>query len=147
MSTLVFVAPRGRAYCGRAVLMGSDGAVRAGPWRALATAGARVAKKHGNPDASPLQPFGHPPAGSYVVAGSLPPGWAHAHRARRFGRVGALLLQAQAGEALIAARNGRGLVASGATLLQPGPDEARQHGRAGDGPRHRRIMFEQPMVG
>jgi hypothetical protein len=111
MSTLVFVVPRGRAYCGRAVLMNRDGTVRAGPFRALATAGARVARKHGNADASPLRPFGHPPAGTYVVAGSLPPGWAHAHRARRFGRVGALLLQARSGDALVAARNGRGLVA------------------------------------
>ena len=111
MSTLVFVVPRGRAYCGRAVLLGRDGAVRAGPFRALATAGARVAKRLGNADASPLRPFGHPPAGSYVVAGSLPPGWAHARRARRFGRVGALLLRAQSGDALLATRNGRGLVA------------------------------------
>ncbi|HSQ66768.1 MAG TPA: hypothetical protein VLM85_26295 [Polyangiaceae bacterium] len=111
MSTLVFVAPRGRAYCGRAVLMGRDGAVRAGPFRALATAGARVAKKHGNADTSPLLPFGHPPAGTYVIAGSMPPGWAHAHRARKFGRVGALLLRAQSGDARLAAENGRGLVA------------------------------------
>ena len=111
VSKLVLFVPRDRAFCGRAHIVGSDGATRAGPWRVLATASVRVARKHGNADASPLRPFGHPPAGTYVVAASLPPGWVHAKRKRRYGRVGALLLAPQSGDALQATANGRKLVA------------------------------------
>jgi hypothetical protein len=111
MSKLVIVAPKGRAFCGRAVLVGSDGATRAGPFRVLATASVRIARKHGNTDASPLLPFGHPPTGTYVIAASLPPGYTHKRRTRRYGRVGALLLAPQSGDALRATSSGRKLVA------------------------------------
>lgn len=122
MSKLVIVVPKGRRFCGRASLFGNDGAQRAGPFRVLATASVRVAKKRGNPTASPLQPFGHPPQGTYFLAASLPPGYVHARRRRRYGRVGALLLAPQSGEALDATANGRALVA-----LHGGPlDERRR---------------------
>lgn len=121
MSKLVIVVPNGRGFCGRAVLVGSDGATRAGPFRALATASVRVAKKHGNADASPLLPFGHPPTGTYVVAASLPPGFAHQRRTRRYGRVGALLLAPQSGDAIRATANGRKLVA-----LHAGPRDRKR---------------------
>ena len=111
MSKIVFFVPRGRAFCGRAMLVGADGATRAGPFRALATASVRVARTHGNADASPLLPFGHPPSGTYVIAASLPPGYVHAKRKRRYGRVGGLLLAPQSGDALAATQNGRKLVA------------------------------------
>jgi hypothetical protein len=111
MSKLVVVVPRGRAFCGRAYVVGGDGAMRAGPFRALATASARVAEKNGNPECSTLLPFGHPPAGTYVIAASLPPGYAHRRRARRYGRVGAVLLAPTGGDALRARANGRKLIA------------------------------------
>ena len=111
MSKLVVVVPHGRAFCGRAFVVGGDGVTRAGPFRALATASARVAKKHGNADCSPLLPFGHPATGTYVVAASLPPGYVHKKRARRYGRVGALLISPTGGDALRATSNGRKLVA------------------------------------
>jgi hypothetical protein len=111
MSRLVIAVPKGRGFCGRAILVGSNGATRAGPFRALATASVRVATKHANPAASPLMLFGHPPEGVYVVAASLPPGYAHRRRSRRYGRVGALLLAPQSGDALRAAENGRTLIA------------------------------------
>ena len=111
MSRLVFLIPKGRAFCGRVVLIGSDKTILAGPFRALATASERVAKRHGNASASSLLPFGHAPTGSYVIVASLPSGYLHMKRSRRYGRVGALLLRARDGDALVASRNGRGLVA------------------------------------
>ncbi len=111
MSKLVFVVPRDRAFCGRAYVVGADGATRAGPFRALGTASKRVAEKKGNADCSPLMPFGHPPAGTYVIAASLPPGYAHRKHKRRYGRVGAVLLAPKGGDALRATANGRTLVA------------------------------------
>ena len=111
MSKLVIVVPKGRKFCGRGSLFGRDGVQRAGPFRTLATASVRVAKKKGNADASPLRPFGHPPQGTYVLAASMPPGWAHGKRNRRYGHVGALLLAPQSGDALEATANGRKLVA------------------------------------
>ncbi len=107
MSKLVVVVPRTRAYCGRLALVGGDGAIRHGPVRVLATASRRVARRHGNEACDPLRPFGHPPAGSYVVAGSLPPGYAHPRRPRRFGGVGALLLAPRDGDALASVASGR----------------------------------------
>ena len=103
--------PRGRGFCGHAFLLGQDGATRAGPFRALATASVRIAKKHGNGDASPLLPFGHPPQGTYVVSASLPPGYVHTKRKRRYGHVGGLLLAPRSGDALRATANGRKLLA------------------------------------
>ena len=111
MSKIVVFVPRGRRFCGHAFLLGADGATRAGPFRALATASVRVAKKHGNADASPLLPFGHPPQGTYVVSASLPPGYVHTKRKRRYGHVGGLLLAPRSGDALRATANGRKLVA------------------------------------
>lgn len=122
MSTLFIAVPHGRAFCGRAILVASDRSTRAGPFRVLATASVRVAREHGNPDASPLRPFGHPPEGSYLVAATLPPGYVHAKRRRRYGRVGGLLLAPRSGDALVAAGAGRKLVA-----LHGGPrDEKRR---------------------
>jgi hypothetical protein len=111
MSRFLIAVPKGRAFCGSAMLVGSDGEVRLGPMRVLATASARVAKVHDNPDVSPLLPYGHPPEGEYVVAASLPPGYVHPKRTRRYGRVGALLLAPKSGEALRAVQSGRKLIA------------------------------------
>ena len=111
MSKLVVVVPIGRGFCGRAYIVGADGVTRAGPFRALATASARVGKKHGNAACSVLYPFGHPATGTYVIASSLPPGFVHAKRARRFGHVGGLLLSPTSGDALRATSNGRKLTA------------------------------------
>ena len=97
-------------------MMSRDGRVLAGPFRLLGTANARVAGKHGNPACDPLLPFGHPPAGTYVVAGSLPPSFTHPRRPRRFGALGALLLQAVAGPAFASVANGRALI-----VLHGGP--------------------------
>jgi hypothetical protein len=108
MSRLVMVVPQDRAYCGRATLVAGDGRVKLGPFRVLATANRRMARRHGNPDRDKLRPFGHPPAGTFLFAGSLPPGVApNPKRARRFGRLGALVLSPERGEALAAAANGR----------------------------------------
>jgi hypothetical protein len=111
VSKLLIVVPRGRGFCGRAVLVADDGTTRAGPFRALGSASVRVARKHDNADASPLFPFGHPPTGGYIVAASLPPGYVHAKRTRRYGRVGGLLLAPKSGQALDAMANGRKLIA------------------------------------
>jgi hypothetical protein len=111
MSKLVIVVPQSRAYCGRTVFLNADGTQRLGPLRILATASLRVARAQGNPTCDPLHPFGHPPAGGYVVASSLPPGYMHPRRPRRFGNVGALLLAARAGEALASLANGRSVFA------------------------------------
>ena len=111
MSKLVIAVPKGREFCGSAMLVGSDGQTLLGPFRALATASVRVAKAHGNADASPLLPFGHPPEGVYVVAASLPPGYTHTKRSRRYGRTGGLLLAPQSGDARRAVANGRKLIA------------------------------------
>lgn len=111
MSRLVVVVPRSRAYCGRAVLLGAGGEALAGPVRVLATASRRVARRHGNLSCDPLLPFGHPPAGTYAVATSLPPGFVHPRRPRRFGDVGALLLAPRGGDALTALKNGRSVFA------------------------------------
>lgn len=78
--------------------------------RVLATASRAVAKKHDNPSCDRTRPFGHPPAGGYVFAGSVPPGhWPKPRRARRFGMGGAILLAAESGEARDAADKGRHL--------------------------------------
>jgi hypothetical protein len=120
MSKLVVVVPNGRAFCGRAYVVGADGITRAGPFRALATASGRVGQKHGNPACSVLYPFGHPATGTYVIASSLPPGFVHTKRARRFGRVGGLLLSPTSGDALRATSNGRKL-----TAIHGGPRDAK----------------------
>jgi hypothetical protein len=120
MSKLVVVVPIGRAFCGRAYVVGADGLTRAGPFRALGTASARVGKKHGNPACSVLYPFGHPAAGTYVITSSLPPAFVHTTRARRFGRVGGLLLSPTSGDALRATSNGRKL-----TAMHGGPRDAK----------------------
>lgn len=107
MSRVVIVVPRARGYCGRLVLLGTDGRTRLGPLRVLATASRRVARRHGNPSCDPLRRFGHPPAGTYVVSTSLPPGYAHPRRPRRFGGLGALVLAPKSGDALASLANGR----------------------------------------
>ena len=119
MSKLVVVVPIGRTFCGRAYIVGADGVTRAGPFRALGTASARVGKKHGNAACSVLYPFGHPATGTYVIASSLPPGYVHTKRARRFGHVGGLLLTPTSGDALRATSNGRKL-----TAIHGGPRDA-----------------------
>lgn len=121
MSRLVLVVPRSRSYCGRCVLVGTDGRVSAGPLRVLATASDRVARRHGNPSCDPLFPFGHPPSGAYAVAGSLPPGYAHPRRPGRFGAAGALLLAPVSGAAAASLSNGRRVFA-----LHGGPMDADQ---------------------
>ena len=111
MSKLLIAVPKGRGFCGQAMLVSSTGQTLFGPARVLATASRQVAKAHGNPDGSPLLPFGDPPEGVYTVAASLPPGYAHKKRRRRYGRVGGLLLAPQSGDALSAAKNSRPLIA------------------------------------
>jgi hypothetical protein len=84
-------------------VISSAGRTLFGPIRILATASARVARAHGNPDRSPSLAFGHPPKGSYVIAASLPPG-RPPRRARRYGRLGAFVLEPVAGEEAAARR-------------------------------------------
>ena len=120
MSKIVLMVPTGRRTCGRGALFGDDGRMSLGPFRILATANARIAAKHGNPERDPRLPFGHTPAGSYVVAGSLPPGYRHPHRPRRFGGGGALMLAPSAGVAAEAMTNGRRLM-----YLHAGPLDRR----------------------
>ena len=108
MSKLLMVVPGDRARCGRALLVTAGGDVKVGPFRVLATANRKVARRHGNPRRDKLRPFGHPPAGTFLLAGSLPPGVTpNPKRARRFGRLGALVLTPDGGEALAALANGR----------------------------------------
>lgn len=116
MSTLLIVVPRGREYCGRATVVGEAGEVVAGPFRTLATASARIARKKGNLTCDPLRPFGHPPMGSYVVVGSFPPTYRHPRRPGRFGAVGGLILSPTAGDALASVSFGRSTV-----VLHGGP--------------------------
>ena len=73
MSRLVIVVPAGRRAEGRAVLLGDDGRTRLAPVPVLAIADARAAARHGNPQRSFCRPFGDTPAGSYLIAGALPP--------------------------------------------------------------------------
>jgi len=98
------------------VALSSDGRRILGPFRILATASTRVARKHGNPLCSPSLPFGHPPLGSYVILASLPPGRRRS-RAGRYGRLGALVLDPVAGEAAVA---GRRIVLHGGPLDRKG---------------------------
>jgi hypothetical protein len=108
MSKLVIVVPKERRSCGRAVLLGNDGSTLAGPLRVLATASLWAARRHGNEKCDWHKPFGHAPVGVYVIAGSLPPGVVpRPKRWRRFGVLGALVLQPVAGDALEAAKGGR----------------------------------------
>jgi hypothetical protein len=108
MSRLVMMVPASRRACGRAILFSGAGRALVGPFRVLATASRRAARKHGNPTCDSKLRFGHPPAGTYLLGGSLPPGFApKARRARRFGAVGALLLTPDTGDAREAAENGR----------------------------------------
>ncbi len=118
MAKLVMVVPAARDFCGRAVLLSAKGALLLGPFRVLATASRRVARKHGNPNCDQRLPFGHPPSGSYAIAGSLPPG--RRRRARRFGRLGALVLEPLTGDALASVANGRARV-----VLHGGPTDTR----------------------
>src|SRR5579884_1781722 len=121
MSKLVILVPTGRSYCGRAMLLGDDGTLRFGPLRVLATASRWAARRHGNETRDCRLPFGHPPTGSYVVTGSLPPGITpRTKRARRFGALGALVLMPLGGEAGEAARAGRQRF-----LIHGGPTDAR----------------------
>lgn len=99
MSKLLIVLPAARDYCGRAVLLSGSGARLLGPFRVLGTASRSVSRRNGNPGCERRLPFGDPPAGSYLLAGSLPPG-PRPRRAARFGRLGALVLQPKAGEAM-----------------------------------------------
>lgn len=99
MSKLLVVLPTARDYCGRAILLSGRGARLLGPFRVLGTASGHVARRHGNPGRERRLPFGHPPAGTYLVAGSLPPA-SRPRRPGRFGRLGALVLRPSAGEAL-----------------------------------------------
>ena len=85
----------------------------------MATASARVARRHGNAACDPLLPFGHPPAGTYGVATSLPPGYSHPRRPLRFGGAGALLLDPRGGDALASRAHGRRVFA-----LHGGPMDA-----------------------
>lgn len=106
MAKVLILVPQDRSRCGRALIVAHDGRALMGPFRVLATASRRVARAQGNPERSPLLPFGHPPAGSYAIVASLPPGTPH-RRSRRFGGLGALLLEPRSGTALEAARKGR----------------------------------------
>jgi len=121
MSKLVIVVPANRHRCGRALLLGSDGATRLGPLRVLATASGWAAKRHANEARDWHRPFGHPPTGTYVVSGSLPPGVSpRPRRLRRFGALGALVLTPTSGHALEAAAAGRKRF-----LLHGGPGDRR----------------------
>jgi len=121
MSKLVIVVPANRHRCGRALLFGNDGSTRFGPFRVLATASGWAAKRHGNETRDWRKPFGHPPAGSYVVGGSLPPGASpRPRRLRRFGPLGALVLTPTAGSAIEASKAGRRRF-----LLHGGPSDRR----------------------
>ena len=117
MSKLVVVVPVGRRAAGRAVLLGNDGRVRLPPFRVVATASGLAAARHGNPDRSSRKPFGDTPAGSYVIAGALPPD----PRARSGddGLLGAIVLAPVGGDALEALRAGRTRF-----LLHGGPADA-----------------------
>lgn len=94
MAKLIVIVPADRKACGRALLLSVAGVALLGPIRVLATASRRVARRHGNPTCSPHLPFGHPPSGKFLVTGSLPPGFLH-RRPGRYGRLGALLLEAE----------------------------------------------------
>ncbi|MGH7293898.1 MAG: hypothetical protein ACRELB_03140, partial [Polyangiaceae bacterium] len=121
MSKLVIVVPADRRRCGRALLLGADGSTRLGPIRVLATSSEWAAQRHGNESRDWRRAFGHPPAGSYVVGGSLPPGVVpRPKRSRRFGGLGALVLMPVAGNALEAAKAGRRRF-----LLHGGPKDER----------------------
>lgn len=122
MSKLVIVVPADRRRCGRALLLGGDGSTRFGPIRVLATSSEWAARRHGNEARDWRKPFGHPPSGSYVVGGSLPPGVApRPKRMRRFGALGALVLVPVGGNALEALKAGRRRF-----LLHGGPTDRRR---------------------
>lgn len=104
MSLLVLVVPRSRRHCGRAALVGANGRVLAGPFRVLATASARVARRHGNPTRDPSLPFGHPPAGRYLLTDVLPPNVVHPRRPHRFGTSGGIVLRRAQGQPFAASR-------------------------------------------
>ncbi len=110
MAQLLVVVPGSRKLCGRLVLLSGRGETMCGPFRVLAKASRRIGRKHGNPTCARELPFGDPPAGRYQLIGSLPPSTLH-RRPRRFGRLGALLLEPCAGEALSAFEKGRRLFA------------------------------------
>lgn len=102
MAKLLIVLPTARDYCGRGVLLSGNGSRLLGPFRILGTASRNVSRKNGNPSHDRGLPFGDPPAGTYLVAGSLPPA-SRKRRPKRFGLLGALVLQPSAGEAMAAA--------------------------------------------
>lgn len=102
MAKLLIVLPAARDYCGRGLLLSSDGQRLFGPFRVLGTASRRIARRNGNRQYDRGLPFGDPPTGAYVIAGSLPPA-TRKRRPERFGHLGALLLQPTGGEAMTAA--------------------------------------------
>jgi hypothetical protein len=135
MAQLTVVLPAARDRCGRAVLVSGRGDLLFGPFRVLGTASRHVSRRHGNAAHDRLMPFGDPPCGRYLVVGFLPPGSVHPRRPGRFGKVGALVAQAESGEALEAAAHGRLQM-----VLHGGPDgrsgrlrRTRGGLRAGDG--------------
>jgi hypothetical protein len=123
MAKLVILVPEGRRFCGRVLLLCNDGKTRLGPLRVLATASGWAARRHNNGARDWRRPYGHPPTGSYVIGGSLPPGIApRARRVHRFGGLGALVLTPVGGDALDASGAGRRLF-----LVHGGPTD--QKGR------------------
>jgi len=116
MSRIVVLVPQTRKLCGRLAMLSGKGEPLLGPLRVLARASRRIGRLHGNPTCARSLTFGDPPAGSYAVAGSFPPDTLHPRRPRRFGRLGALLLEPRTGEAREAFANGRRLI-----MLHGGP--------------------------
>jgi hypothetical protein len=77
-------------------------------YSALAKAANDTAKTNGNPDASPLLPYGDTPTGVYAVTAVVPSGPGTAYPdVHKYGDVGVIKLNPSSGDALLAKQNGR----------------------------------------
>lgn len=116
---IVVHVPKDRAKCGQLWLEDSGGRKVAGPFTACAKADGATAKKHKNPDRSPLLPYGDTPVGGYRVEHVLKVGQGSIYPERSYGDYAAVRLTPASGEAKLAADIGRtGLLIHGG---DPGP--------------------------
>src|SRR6185436_4954123 len=111
-----------RSQAGQATLVDGRGTRVAGPFAAYGKADPSDAAAHDNQSCDPLRLFGNTPCGHYKFVIAVPTGRGTPYSESAYGPLGAIVLEPVAGDALLAAANGRrGLMIHGGT---PGAGEA-----------------------
>lgn len=107
MFTLVVKLPCNRDYCGELSLISADGGILAGPFKVAGRANTSAAVQAGNPERSPLLPYGDTPTGQYRLVRILKSGAGTSYHARIYGGHGILVLSGASGDAALAEASGR----------------------------------------